>query len=107
MLVISLDGKNIIDLITAKEEAKTPHKYFFFGTSAVRSGDWKYHLKEKFKVKETMRETKGPTLYNLKDDIGESVNVIDKYPEVAARLKKALQSNPNQISKGGKKKKKK
>lgn len=95
----SLDGKNIQDLMTAKEGEKTPHEFFFFGNNAVRSGDWKYHAKEIFKVKETKRNTSGPTLYNLKDDIGESKNVIEQYPEIAARLKKALHSNPNGINK--------
>ena len=52
---MSLDGKNIIDLFTGKEDAKTPHEYFFFGTSAVRSGNWKYDAVEKFKVKATVR----------------------------------------------------
>ncbi|MDD7987258.1 sulfatase [Lentisphaera marina] len=87
---MSLDGKNIIDLLTGKEGAKTPHEFFFYSTYAVRSGDWKYHAQEKFKVKATRRDTTGPTLYNLKDDIGESKNVINQYPEIAARLKKVL-----------------
>lgn len=102
---MSLDGKNIIDLVTGKEGAKTPHEYFFFGTSAVRSGNWKYHAVEKFKVKATARKTKGPTLYNLANDIGESKNVINQYPEIAARLKMALASNPNKSQ--GKQKRKK
>ena len=89
------DGKLIIDLITGEEGAQTPHEYFFYGNSAVRSGDWKYHQKEKFKVEATKRENRGPTLYNLKEDIGESVNVIDIYPEVAERLALALANNPN------------
>jgi arylsulfatase A len=92
---MSLDGKNIIDLVTGKEGAKTPHEYFFFGRSAVRSGNWKYHAVERFKVRTTARKNNGPTLYNLKDDIGESKNVIAQYPEIAKRLKKALASNPN------------
>ena len=92
------DGKVIIDLLTAKEGATTPHEYFFYGTSAVRSGDWKYHAQEHFKVKETKRNSKGPTLYNLKDDIGESNNVIADYPEVAARLAAALANSPNNIT---------
>jgi len=103
---IPLDGKNIIDLLSGKEGAKTPHEYFFFGTSAVRSGNWKYHAQEKFKVKSTARKGKGPTLYNLKTDIGESTNLIAKYPEIAAHLKKALESNPNKGNKRPKKKKK-
>jgi arylsulfatase A-like enzyme len=85
-----IDGKNIIELIQGGLNAKTPHEFFFYGNMAVRSGDWKYHEKEIFKNKATMRKTKGPTLYNLKDDIGESVNLIKQHPEVAARLRKAL-----------------
>ena len=46
-------------------------------------------------MKETAREHKGPTLYNLKDDIGESNNGIDEYPEIAKHLAKVLKSNPN------------
>ena len=88
-----LDGKNILHLLTAKEGATTPHEYFFFVHNAVRSGDWKYHKKELFKVKATKRDTKGPTLYNLKDDIGESRNVIADHPEIAERLSKALQTH--------------
>jgi hypothetical protein len=61
----------------------------------VRHGDWKYHSKEHFKVQKTARKHQGPTLYNLKDDIGESNNVIDEYPEIAERLAKVLESNPN------------
>jgi len=90
-----LDGKNIIDLMTAKAGAKTPHEYFFYDRTAVRSGDWKYHSKERFKVKATTREHQGPTLYNLKEDIGEANNVIEQHPEIAERLAKALQANPN------------
>jgi len=90
-----LDGKNILDLLTHQPGVKTPHEYFFYNQSAVRHGDWKYHAKEQFKVKETAREHKGPTLYNLKNDIGESNNVIDEYPEIAAHLAKVLESNPN------------
>lgn len=85
-----LAGKNILPIWLNKEGAKTPHDYFFFSHNAVRSGKWKYHQKETFKVKATARKTKGPSLYNLKEDIGESKNLISQYPEIAERLKKAL-----------------
>ncbi|VGO15739.1 Arylsulfatase [Pontiella desulfatans] len=97
-----LDGKNILDLLTSQPGAKSPHEFFFYGQAAVRQGDWKYHAREHFKVKETAREHKGPTLYNLKDDIGESNNVIDEHPEIAARLAKVLESNPNKRVDDGK-----
>lgn len=100
----ALDGKNIIDLMTAKDGAKTPHEAFFYAQSAVRSGDWKYHSREVFKVKATTRKSKGPTLYNLKEDIGESNNVIQQHPEIAERLAKLLESNPNKNAQKSKKK---
>ncbi len=93
--VQSLDGKNIIDLLVGKDGAKSPHEYFFYNNTAVRQGDWKYHSREIFKVKATAREFKGPTLYNLKEDIGETNNRIDQYPEIADRLATILKYNPN------------
>ncbi len=93
--VLPLDGKSILELLTGKEGATSPHEYFFYGQHAVRHGDWKYHSREVFKVKHSARDHTGPTLYNLKHDAGESKNVIDEYPEIAARLAKVLESNPN------------
>ena len=60
---------------------------------AVRYKDWKYHTSEVFKLKKTARKSKGATLYNLRDDIGESKNLINDYPEIVAKLKNALQEH--------------
>jgi arylsulfatase A len=96
----NLDGKDILDLWT-KEGAKTPHAYFFYVNQgqAVRSGDWKYHKKEVFKVQKTARKASGTALYNLNDDIGESTNVIDEYPEIAERLALVLEGHLQEIRK--------
>jgi arylsulfatase A len=103
---IPIDGKNIMALLDKdKHDGTSPHEYFFYGELAVRWGDWKYHAKEKFKVKSTARPNNGPSLYKLKDDIGESKNVIAQYPEVAERLRSALASNPNKRSISKKRKK--
>lgn len=87
-----LDGRNIIDLWTGKEGAVSPHDYYFFISRglAVRSGKWKYHEKEFFHYKPTARDSEGPALYNLEEDIGESINLIDQYPEIADSLANAL-----------------
>ena len=90
---MELDGKNVLDLWTAKKGAKSPHEYYFFVNNGVRWGDWKYQNQEIFKVKATDRGTKGPTLYNLKDDIGETKNVIAEHPDIAKRLSKALEEH--------------
>ena len=95
------DGKDIIDLWKAKEGAKTPHEYFYmvYLGQSVRSGDWKYHKKEVYTRLKKPNRNNGPSFYNLKDDIGESKNVIDQYPEVAKRLAKALDEHLNRIGK--------
>ena len=90
---VELDGLDILDLWTGKKGAKTPHEYYFFVNNGVRWGDWKYQKQEIFRVKATDRGTKGPTLYNLKDDIGETKNVIAEHPDIAARLSKALEEH--------------
>ena len=41
-------------------------------------------------AKTTRTKQAGPSLYNLKNDIGESKNIISEYPEIAARLAGAL-----------------
>lgn len=86
----TIDGKNILPMFLTPETAQTPHDYFFYGPHAVRHGDWKYHERQRFVVKATQRITKGPWLYNLKDDIGESVNLIQEHPEIAEQLRNAL-----------------
>lgn len=95
-----LDGKDIMDLWKAKKGAKTPHEYYFLihNGQAVRSGDWKYHKKEVYTVTEDSRKVESPTLYNLKNDIDESENVIDEYPEIAERLAKVLDEHLQYIS---------
>ncbi len=94
------DGHAILDLLTGAPDAKTPYDAFHFANQAVRSGDWKYREGWRYgnwsiprgqpKPKENPREKQ---LFNLADDIGESTNVIDQYPEVLERLKKLLDDN--------------
>ncbi|MEM1108260.1 MAG: sulfatase [Planctomycetota bacterium] len=92
-----VDGQDILGLVTAQPDEKSPHEYLFFGPHAVRWGDWKYHAKERFMVKETRREDSGPTLYHLGDDLGETLNVIERHPEVAEHLASALAAHVERI----------
>ena len=87
-----LDGKSLLATLIG-ESSTTQHDYFFFSGRAVRYKDWKYHEREIFKLKKTARKSKGATLYNLRDDIGESKNLINDYPEIVAQLKNALQEH--------------
>lgn len=98
---MELDGKDIIELMTGKKGAKSPHEYFFMDHRglSVRSGDWKYHKTKHFTTMKDVGDKTEPALYNLKQDVGEAHNVIDKYPEVAARLANALEAHISRVGK--------
>lgn len=85
-----LDGKDVLNIWKNEAGASSPHKYFFYTGKAVRSGNWKYHLKQRLPVKGTDQKSTESTLYNLRDNIGESVNLIKEHPEIALRLREAL-----------------
>ncbi len=95
-----IDGTNIIGLWKDKKKVKSPRNYYFmvYNGEAVRWGDWKYHKNKYFSVPKMLKE-ETPALYNLKDDIGETKNLIDQHPEIATRLASALDSHLKRISK--------
>lgn len=99
----SIDGKDIWPLISGVAGATTPHDYYcyYWGNElqCIRSGDWKLHFPHNF------RSLTGPpgkdglpngytqgkiglALYNLKNDIGEKINVADEFPDQVLRLQK-------------------
>ncbi len=83
-----IDGKDIRPLIFAEEDAQSPRKVFFYylqnNLEAVRVGKWKLHVRKGDKeIKE---------LYNLEEDIAESNNLYDEYPEIVKELKEYLES---------------
>lgn len=97
-----IDGKDVWDLITNKPGAQSPHRYYAFSTGAnfdgVISGDgrWKLHLPHKYRVlvepgndgaagKYTQGEI-GLSLFDMEADPKETTNVLEKFPEAAARM---------------------
>jgi arylsulfatase A len=89
---VELDGRNAIDIWKGKKHAKTTQEYFFYvyDAQAVRWGDWKYHKNQRFTTTKPVKKINSPALFNLKEDIGETTNLIEQYPEIAARLAVAL-----------------
>lgn len=73
-----LDGKDILPVLLGKE--KTPHEVLFYHKKdklmAVRSGDWKLHVKD----------NKATELYNLTEDISEKNNVLEDNDEIVEEL---------------------
>ncbi len=98
-----IDGKDLWDLITGKPGATNPHPYYSFSTGqtfeGVISGDgrWKLHLPHSYRTLEYPGKDGRPgkyreawidlSLFDMENDPYETTNVLDKYPEVATRLK--------------------
>ncbi|MEA3367125.1 MAG: sulfatase-like hydrolase/transferase, partial [Planctomycetota bacterium] len=93
-----IDGKDIWPLVSGAPGAKSPYDAFFYYSArgdleAVRQGDWKCRKTKARKPRRKKGQPAPPTppepkpeLYNLKDDIGEKVNLADKHPDVVKRL---------------------
>ncbi|MFV0590851.1 MAG: sulfatase [Draconibacterium sp.] len=98
-----IDGKNVWDLISDKQDAVNPHEYYAFTNNkefqAIMSGDgkWKLHLPYNYR---TMTEIKGKdgmpgkykqahidlSLFDMENDPYETTNVLDQHPEVVEHL---------------------
>ncbi len=81
-----IDGIDISSLIFGEQNKTCLREAFFYylydNLEAVRSGKWKLHVR---KGDKKVRE-----LYDLDQDIGESNNLYDKYPEIVSRLEEYL-----------------
>ncbi len=98
-----VDGKDQWDLIVGKPGAKNPQEYYPFSTGGnfegVISGDghWKLHVPHRYRTLVTAghdgaagkyrQEEIGLSLFDMENDPYETTNVLDKYPDVAAKLK--------------------
>lgn len=103
-----IDGKNILPLMTQKKGKNvSPHTAFFYGQTAVRSGQWKLHLPHRSKYypspgkdglpgKRTFKDIP-LSLFNLETDIGETKNVAADNPKIVSRLKKQLSDFTQEI----------
>jgi len=106
-----LDGKSIVKVIK-DPKAPSPHKRFYWqlgGNPAkaqwvVREGDWKLYANVRENVRpegtpELTAQDKKLFLSNLKDDIGETKNLVGKHSDVVERLKKYAQEYQSSIGK--------
>lgn len=100
-----IDGLDVSEIFHGTQ-TELDRPYFFYqhqSLRAVRQGDWKLHLphSDLDKTKEgELWQSHVPaedrpyiqelTLYNLKDDIGETTNVANSHPEVVQQLLKQL-----------------
>jgi arylsulfatase A-like enzyme len=74
----TIDGHDIQPLMLGETAAQTPYEAFFYYREmelrAVRAGDWKLHLQS-------------GELYNLRDDVGETMDQAAARPDTVAALR--------------------
>lgn len=99
-----IDGKSVWDIWTGNSN-QSPHEayYFYYHVNelhGIRYGKWKMYFPHKYR---TLNGRKGGEngipvnyqyntfdkieLYNLSNDIGETINVADKNPEIVEKIK--------------------
>jgi len=99
----TIDGCDVIDLITGKDGAENPHEYYAFSNGSkfegVMSGDgrWKLHIPHAYRTLESPGADGLPgsyaqaridyALFDMDNDPYETTNVIEEQPEVAARMR--------------------
>lgn len=95
----ALLGKSITGRQTMLEEAFA---------LALRDGNWKYIEPQTKKAPDWLKNknvetglSSEPQLFDLKNDIDEEHNVIDKYPKVAKKMKEILKSIEKQATRPG------
>jgi arylsulfatase A-like enzyme len=85
-----IDGKDIWPLISGQPGAKSPHEVFYYyrdeRLQALRDRRWKIHMyPEEWEPAERER-TKGPLLFDLENDIGETTDAAARHPDAVRRL---------------------
>jgi len=88
---VKVDGKSIVtSLYGGEQELDSRYMYWEFyekdGWRATRFGDWKAIQHDMHK-----REHKAIELYDLKSDLGESVNLASEYPEIVQKAKEIFE----------------
>lgn len=95
-----IDGRDFRQVLSGQKTAQSPHDalYFYWGNAlhAVRSGKWKLHLPHPYRHLDYAGKDGQPgkdtnpklelSLFDLENDIAETVNLVGKHPEVVKEL---------------------
>lgn len=87
----TLDGKDVLDVILGKPDAKSPHKLHYYEIDGIRRGDWKL-------VSKPTKKGRVLELYNLKTDLGEKKNLAKRHPELVKELNGLLTAHAKRIA---------
>jgi arylsulfatase A-like enzyme len=94
---VQSDGISIVPTLLGQGE-QTPHKYIYhefirgnakpYSSRSLRQGDWK--AVQIAKSQEQGGGFDSIELYNLKDDLGETKNLANQYPEIVDKMKRFM-----------------
>ncbi len=94
-----IDGKNILPYMLGKSVEEPIHERFIVPGSTIRYGDWKLLVKYQKPggsnrgMGDTTRVgAEAGSLFNLREDIGETKDVSREYPDIAKELETMMQS---------------
>ena len=83
-----IDGKDSLGAPLGESKTKSAHKVLFYEIDAIRRGNWKL-------VRGAQRKFE---LYNLKNDLAETINLIEKRPDLAKELKSLLDAHAAELA---------
>ncbi len=90
-----IDGMNMADHLTGKSKEPFREEFYYFSEDtigAVRWKNWKLML-EKTKGRDACELA----LFDLKMDISEKNNLLEKHPDIVARLAKMIEAKQKEI----------
>ncbi len=85
---LQIDGKNALNVLLGKPNARSPHKVLFYEDEGIRRGKWKL-----------VRGAKGRfELYNLDSDVGETNDLSAVHPARVNELRALLEKHAAEIA---------
>jgi len=92
-----IDGVNILPQLLGNKDSKPLRDVQVVPGSTIIHNGWKYYAKQQnpFNNKKQedwrgLKPAKAGALFNLKEDLGETTDVSEKYPEIVASMKKRM-----------------
>lgn len=98
-----LDGRDILGVLRGESDSAVSDRPFFYYMGsrlcAVRRGPWKFFTRLPAPGQDNNWTAWNPAtaLYNLDADIGETIDVADRHPEVVARLRRDYEAALNDL----------
>ena len=90
----TIDGLDQSALLTGESHESAREEYLYFGASnrfhAMRSGQWKLHIKTSSQTNKKYFDGKLPLLFDLESDPGEQYDLSDQHPEIVLALQTRL-----------------